>query len=344
MYLPDPNPKPDFGHLLAILQRKKPARPTLFEFFLNPRLHRHLAPQTDEQALAPYAFERQALWAYYHAGYDHANVMLPGFRFPSGRRLDTQTVSLNEGSMILDWPTFDAYPWPDPEHADLSILDALGSEMPTGMKLIVYGPNGVLENVIDLVGYERLCYLLTDDPHLVERVFEEVSTRLVRYYELASCHLAVGACIDNDDWGFKTHTLLSPRHMRRYVFPWHRQIVEMVHRAGKPVILHSCGHFERILDDLFEMGFDGRHSYEDAIMPVEEAYERFHDRFAVLGGIDVDFLCRNKPAVIYERSRAMLERSVELGSYALGSGNSIPDYVPDESFFAMIRAATDLRS
>ena len=201
----------------------------------------------------------------------------------------------------------------------------------------------MLENVIEIVGFERLCLLLADDPDLVECVFEAVGETLVRYYEIAAAHPAVGACIDNDDWGFKTQTMLSPRQMRQYVFPWHKRIVAVCHRAGTPVILHSCGHFERILDDMAAIGIDGRHSYEDTILPVEEAYERYRDRFAIIGGIDVDFVCRASPDEVYGRSRAMLERTAGRGGYALGTGNSVPDYVPDENYFAMIRAALETR-
>jgi uroporphyrinogen decarboxylase len=93
-----------------------------------------------------------------------------------------------------------------------------------------------------------------------------------------------------------------------------------------------------VIDD---MGYDARHSYEDNILPVEEAYERYHNRIAILGGIDVDFVCRSNPDAVYARSKAMLERSARRGAYALGTGNSVPDYVPDEGYFAMIRAALE---
>ena len=61
------------------------------------------------------------------------------------------------------------------------------------------------------------------------------------------------------------------------------------------------------------------------------------------GGIDVDFVCRSTPDEIYRRSKAMLERAQDRGGYALGTGNSVPDYVPMENYFAMIRAATEER-
>jgi len=35
----------------------------------------------------------------------------------------------------------------------------------------------------------------------------------------------------------------------------------------------------------------------------------------------------------------MLDRSARAGGYALGTGNSVPEYVPDANYFAMISAA-----
>ncbi len=338
-----PVAQPDFNNLLAVLRREVPARSTLFEFFLNDRLHERLAPLASIPD-GPYRAERQVLQAYHRAGYDFSNVRVPGFDFPTGQREHSgRTVSLNAGGMIVDWTSYEAYRWPDPETADYGIFDALAGVMPDGMKLIAYGPGGVLENVTEIMGFEKLCLLLADDPDLVECVFEAVGETLVRYYEIVAAHPAVGACIDNDDWGFKTQTMLSPRQMRQYVFPWHKRIVEAIHRAGRPVILHSCGHFERILDDMTAIGVDARHSYEDTILPVEEAYERYHDRFAIIGGMDVDFVCRAAPEQVYARARAMLERTAGRGGYALGTGNSVPDYVPDAGYFAMIRAALETR-
>jgi uroporphyrinogen decarboxylase len=216
--------------------------------------------------------------------------------------------------------------------------------MPEGMKLIFPSPDGVLENATSIVGYEALCYMILDQEKLAYAIFEAIGSRMVRFFEICAVHSVVGACIADDDWGFKTQTQFSPRDMRKFVFPWHKKIVETVHAAGKPILLHSCGHFQRIINDVIEdLKFDGRHSYEDIIMPVEEAYEKYHDRLAILGGIDMDFICRSSPQEVYRRSKAMLERSVARGSYALGTGNSVPDFVPEENYYAMIWAALECR-
>jgi uroporphyrinogen decarboxylase len=55
-----------------------------------------------------------------------------------------------------------------------------------------------------------------------------------------------------------------------------------------------------------------------------------------LGGIDVDFMCRSTPREIKLRCQKMLARSSGRGGYALGTGNSVPEYIPYDNFIAMI--------
>jgi uroporphyrinogen decarboxylase len=313
-----------------------PERPVLFELGLNGRLVKRFAEpgvEEDWSSLSDYR-----ILAHRNAGYDYCIVAGSGFGFPKGERQKASSVSLNQGALITDRQSFRAYDWPDPDDFDYCAL--AGAEPPEGMKLIPWAPGGVLENVVWLVGFERLCYMVADDPALAGEVFEAVGARLVRYFDLVSGRGCVGAVMLNDDWGFKTQTMLAPRQMRRYVIPWHRRIVEKIHQAGRPAILHCCGNVEAVMEDIIEeIGFDALHSFEDAIEPVERAYERWGGRIAILGGIDVDFLARSTPARVRERSRAMLGRAARRGGYALGSGNSIPEYVPDENYLAMTSVA-----
>jgi uroporphyrinogen decarboxylase len=333
---------PDFNNLLKVLNRQTPDRPTLFEFFLNEPLYRKLAGAEIASMEDKMAWPRTMIHAYKNAGYDYVTLQGSNFHFHSGEVNKAKTYSINEGGVIHDRKSFEEYDWPEPDKYDYSRLQWAAGELPEGMKVIVWGPGGVLENVIRLTGYETLCYLTLDDPELTRDIFDAVGSRLLRYYEICAGFETVGALISNDDWGFKTQTMLHPADMRRYVFPWHKRIVETAHAAGKPAILHSCGNLEEVMDDIIdEMQFDGKHSFEDAIEPVEKAYERWGSRIAILGGIDMDFVCRSTPEEIRKRSVSMLERSAQRGSYALGSGNSIPEYVPDENYLAMIEAVLD---
>lgn len=339
-YLMNPR-KPDFSNILKILNRGKPSRSTLFELFLNENLHLKLSGEQEYSSNDMLLYiSRIMIPAFRNAGYDYTTIHGSDFGFASNSKRKDKTISLNDGAVIHDREGFEKYKWSDPDDSDYSKLDKLSDYLPDGMKLIVYGPGGVLENVISLVGVDNLCFMLADDPELVGDVFDAVGSRLLRYYEICSPYPTVGALISNDDWGFDSQTMLSPADMRRFVIPWHKKIVQAIHACGKPAILHSCGNLDSVMDDIIDdIKYDAKHSYEDKITPVETAYEILSDRIAILGGIDVDFLCRSSPEEVYHRASAILEQTSDKGGYALGSGNSIPYYVPEQNYLAMIAAA-----
>ena len=99
------------------------------------------------------------------------------------------------------------------------------------------------------------------------------------------------------------------------------------------------------MDDVIALGIQAKHSNEDGIAAYEQWIERYGERIGLLGGIDLDILCVKTPAEVYELvlERGQMYRRLARG-YALGSGNSIPDYVPVDGYLAMIRAAQAIRA
>ena len=102
--------------------------------------------------------------------------------------------------------------------------------------------------------------------------------------------------------------------------------------------------FTCCLDPDIALGIDAKHSNEDAIAPFTRWIEDYGQRVGLLGGFDMDFLCAQSPDAVYA---AVLEQAPQFRAsargYALGSGNSIPDYVPVENYLAMVRAAQEIR-
>ncbi len=205
------------------------------------------------------------------------------------------------------------------------------------MGLIPLGPGGVLENVMWLMGYRPMSYAMADQPDLVQALFDRVGEMLVHVFDRMASHETVGAVFLGDDMGFKTQTMISPEAMRRYVFPWQRRIVDAVHAHGKPLLLHACGNLDAVMDDLIDcVGVDAKHSFEDVITPVTEAKKRWGGRVALLGGVDVDLLSRATPQQVRRRTREVLQVCMPGGGYALGSGNSVANYIPVENYLAML--------
>jgi len=149
----------------------------------------------------------------------------------------------------------------------------------------------------------------------------------------------LAAIFQGDDMGFRSGTLVSPGHLRKFFLPWHRRFAEMAHGRGLPYFLHSCGNVYSIMDDLIDAGVDAKHSFEDAILPAPEFQRRYGDRVGTLGGVDVDLLARRTPDEVRRYVRDLIEECHPRGRFAIGSGNSIPSYVPLENYLTMLDEA-----
>ncbi len=328
---------PRFDELRRVMSRQRPSRPTLFEFALNREIYGALTAGRSYDSADPFRLFAQLADAYRIAGYDYVIAQGSSFAFPSNRlqRPGQRTLSLNAGAAITDRKSFERYAWPDPDSFDYSLLEHAAHLLPEGMRVLIIDSNGILEQIVELVGFDTLCTLLVDDPELVREISDHVGSRHLRYHQICAGFDCVGAHFLGDDWGFRTQTLISPADLRRYVLPWHRREVEALHQAGKLAVLHSCGQIDAVMEDVIDdLHYDAKHSFEDAILPVEKAYRRYGSRISILGGLDVDFLCRSAPKQVYDRAVSLMELTGGVG-YALGSGNSIPDYVPLVSFLAM---------
>jgi uroporphyrinogen decarboxylase len=118
------------------------------------------------------------------------------------------------------------------------------------------------------------------------------------------------------------------------------KICEVAHARNLPFLLHSCGNIEKIMDDLIEtVGIDARHSFEDAVTPIEQAVANYGDRIALLGGVDMDILGRGTEQEVRRRVRAIINACAPSGRFALGTGNSIASYVNCNNYLAMLDEA-----
>jgi len=98
------------------------------------------------------------------------------------------------------------------------------------------------------------------------------------------------------------------------------------------------------MDDLIDVaGINAKHSNEDVIAPFSSWVEKYGGRIGNFGGVDTDHLCSKSEAEIKEIIRDLYPFSKGHGGFALGSGNSIPNYVPVEGYLAMVNAARELR-
>jgi uroporphyrinogen decarboxylase len=297
-------------------------------------------------------YYRQVTNIYYRLGYDFVPLWpmwMGAPPTPVRRAADTADQSRGtrewvdeSGAVINSRADFEAFPW-QKIHSPPEILEMAARHLPEGMKLLLCA--GLVEDVYEnLLGTEGFFYRMIDDPKLVQDVFDQWGQVNYRYYASVIGLPAVGGIFHADDMGFKTGTLISPADLRRLLFPWLARYAALAHAHNKPFLLHSCGNLFRkspsVMDDLIDLvGIDGFHSFQDVILPVGQVKARFGSRVGLLGGVDMDKLATLPEPELRAYIRDILKTCMPGGRFALGSGNTVANYIPLKNFAILLEEA-----
>ncbi len=332
------------------------ARPPLVEYLVDAAVMKPIVTELLGRAWTDYGEKRESQTAYldnfiavWHGlGYDIVRFE-QGLPFAENQIFGYDATSIagrqrawadEHRGRIRTWEDFDSYAWPKIGDMDFFPFEYISRNLPDGMGLMTCHAGGVFEHLSWIMSYEGLCLALKEDPALVGAVAGRLGALMTSFYEHLLDLDNLCAVFPGDDLGFKTGPLISPADLTTYVLPWHKTFAAMTHDHGLPYFLHSCGQIESIMDDLIDdVRIDGKHSFEDAILPVEDFQARHGGRIAVLGGLDVNILSAGTEDDVRRRTRALMNICGERGRYAVGSGNSIPSYVPVRNYLAMIDEA-----
>lgn len=346
---------PDWEGLVGcILRRKEPRRVHHIELFLDAEVQDALCERFNLMdglsAGDPYHQLKKQIRLMRFLGYDYVRCGLECDPYVLHRVTANDTALLSrEGGRnyinehrgpITNWQEFEQYPWVDAANATSHALEWYERNLPDDMCIIAGGGFGhIAEYLIWLMRYETFCYALYDQRDLVKAISDkliDVNAQLAR--RLAQFD-RVKMVWGSDDMGFRSGTLMSPADLREFVLPGHRLLAQISHAAGKPYLLHSCGNLASIMTDLIDdVRIDAKHSFEDTIESVISAKISYGQRIALLGGIDLDFLCRASEDAVRARVMQTLDQCMPGGGYCLGTGNSVANYVPIANYLAMLNA------
>ena len=355
--LPVEKPAPDAGEFIAIITgRSSSPRVPLVEYIVDDVLLRPIVSQLMGREWVPWADDREAQRQYldsfiafwYQLGYDFVRFersldfskrqLLAPDPAPASR--EQRAWADEHQGTISNWQDFERYDWPSAEEMDYFPFEYISTHLPEGMGFMTCHAGGVFEHLSQIMSLEGLCFAIHDDRALVKAVVDRIGESMLAFYDHLLTLDGLIAIFQGDDMGFRSGTLVAPDDLRKYCLPWQRRLAEKTHSAGLPYFLHSCGNLEAIVEDLIaDVGIDAKHSFEDAILPVEEFQAEFGDRIGVLGGVDINILAGGSPEDVRRRTRHLIETCGGRGRFAIGSGNSIPSYVPVPNYLAMIDEA-----
>lgn len=343
--------QPDYRNLLMAARNIEAPRLPLYEHLISPTIMEQIMDRQFAQLLHGDTEDKREYLRNYTEffrmmGYDTVSFEICiGDVLPGGGALGGHVPGV-----IKTREDFDRYPWDEipglyfKKHAETFRL--LREVMPPGMKAVGGPGNGVFELVQDIVGYMDLCYIKADDPELYADLFRRMGDVQVAIWErfLKEFGDIYAVCRFGDDLGFKVATLLAPEDIRTHIIPQYKRVIDLVHAYDRPFLLHSCGNIFAVMDDLIhKAGIDAKHSNEDAIAPFQVWVEKYGHLIGNFGGVDTDVLCQRSEGEIKAYVKEVISQAKGHGGFALGSGNSIPNYVPVEGYMAMLEAANEVR-
>ena len=342
--------EPDYNHFADVMRNVRPARLPIYEHIICTEIMEEIQGRKFADLWNGDDDDVNEFFRTYCEFFQQMTYDVVSFEFCISSVFPNAGALGGGAGPIQTRADFEAYPWdriPEMFWAQGGEkIAAFTDNLPAGMKGVGGVGNGVFELAEDLVGLEYLPFIQVDDPELYADIFRKVGDIMCAIWgELLKRHKdSFVVCRFGDDLGFKSSLLTNPSTVREHIFPQYKRLIALFHGSGMPFLYHSCGCIFEVMDEIIELGIDAKHSNEDSIAPFERWINDYGERIGLIGGFDMDFLCSANEQEVYEK---VLEEGrrfrVMAKGYALGSGNSIPAYVPTANYLAMVRAAQEIR-
>lgn len=338
------NYQPDFNRVRTALFGGQPDRVPLLELAIADKImERFLSKKITGMT--------ERIEFFQTAGYDYIKVsprldMNPNKITPrEGERISASSDNINERSwhasgqgIITSLADFEKFRFPTPQEVDYSDYEKAQNLLPENMKIIgQYGD--IFTWTWDFMGFETFSFALIDNPELVERLFDKIGSIVLDLFENIVTFDNVGAIFYSDDIAINSGLFVSPQVYRDYLFPWMKKIGDLCRQHDIPFIYHTDGNIWDVLDDLKACGVNALQPIEPLAMDIVELKKKRGQDFCLVGNIDVDLLARGSRQQIEDAVKRLLKYVAPGGGFCLGSGNTVPEYIPYENYLAMIETA-----
>jgi len=148
----------------------------------------------------------------------------------------------------------------------------------------------------------------------------------------------VDAVIIHDDWGMNQATFISPEQWKKFVKPYITEQVKTLSDMGVPVILHSDGNLNGILDEIVKLKISALNPLQrSANMNIAEIKARYGDRLSLIGNINTTAtLSQGDPVDVELEVLVCLRDAAPGGGYIMAPDHSFHSGIPEENIHCLI--------
>jgi hypothetical protein len=189
-------------------------------------------------------------------------------------------------------------------------------------------------------------YVVLRDLYFNRRLFEKLIEKVGEFNLRAERNLLErGAMMINwvDDLGYNKGTFMNPELYEKLIFPWHKKAIELAHRYGAFVNMHSHGNINAVVPLLVEAGLDVLNPVGPSDnMDLAVLKKLFGDHLCLQGGLSKHIGFMNNKELrqhIVDRLRI----GSPGGGFILSSEGSLPYEMSENHFLAFVKLSRKYR-
>jgi len=168
-------------------------------------------------------------------------------------------------------------------------------------------------------------------PDFVTRMIEVSFNPILDLAERVAAEAPIDGIWVTDDLGESKGPFLSVEKYRAIYQPWHKQLVDRLHKKDSRVFLHSHGNIMPLVGQLVDCGFDSLDPFDPTDnMNLPELKSRYGDRITLTGGI-AKHIGTLSPEEIDLHIKHVVETAGPYG-FILNCGGGIPPEMSLEAF------------
>jgi len=146
--------------------------------------------------------------------------------------------------------------WPSPDSFDYSVIPGRlegkerypirgGGSEPFLIYALLRGMQRAMMDLVENPDMIRFCLdrLFEFCHENTRRIFEQIPGRVTLAYV-------------SEDMGNQKSLLFAPKHIREFLIPWMKRMIDLTHQAGSFVFHHNDGAIRKIIPDMIEAGID----------------------------------------------------------------------------------------